>query len=178
MRGVKKEKKKENDEDSRPFARRSLLGISSLSGELSRSLGSSALIITRSTLLIARASRSRHGNVPRFRFHPITPVCSHPPFSPPTKAWRWAASRWPSNLRLPKRGSSTKHDNGRYFTILLSKTQSASKYLFHVDARYTHFQYQNRLHNQSCDGGFGSVILPVFCVFHMLIVCICKYTIT
>jgi hypothetical protein len=34
---------------------------------------------TRSKLLIAGLAITR-GNVPRFRFHPITPVCSRPPF--------------------------------------------------------------------------------------------------
>lgn len=51
------------------------------------------VIITRNMLLIAGPLAIARGNVPRFRFHPITPVCSHPPF-PPRQGLCGAAPRW------------------------------------------------------------------------------------
>lgn len=63
------------------------------------------------------------GNVPRFRFHPITFVCSHPPF-PRQGLTSRAASRWlrASNLRSAARArSAITTKSSRYFAISLSK---------------------------------------------------------
>lgn len=130
--GMRDVRKKENDdEDSRPFARRSLLGISSPSGVVATflSLSFSRLIDVDNNAQYAINSAGlrdrawKRAALSISSYH--TPVCSHPPFLPPDQGLgayaphRGGPARVISDCRSAARArSAITTGSGRYFAVI------------------------------------------------------------